>query len=248
MVSGAIGGFWARIGYWEVWLVCLFKNKLFLATLMVAGVVAVVYFDLWQVLTVESLRQQIEVSPASAYAVYFFALVVVSVLNIPGSGPLTFISGAAFGMWWGIVLTSFATAIGGTLAFLVARGLAREWAEKRFSQALEKVNRGLEEGGSRYLFTLRLIPMVPFFAVNSVFGLTHMRIRTFYFVTQLGMIPGTIVYVNAGAELGAIESLSLSAIFTPNILLAFAALLVFPYITHYFAQKWPSSAKASELS
>lgn len=229
-------------------LIGLLKNKWVLAIYIVMAVGGVFYFDLWQYLTVESLRDQIKTSPATAYSIYFFALILVSILNIPGSGPLTFISGAAFGMWWGVLLTSFATAIGGTLAFLVARNIARDWAEKRFRNSLEKVNQGLANGGPRYLFTLRLIPMVPFFAVNSVFGLTQMRVRTFYLVTQLGMIPGTIVYVNAGAELGAIEALSLTAVFTPNIIIAFTVLLAFPYITNYIVERLSSSEKVSESS
>ena len=127
-------------------------------------------------------------------------------------------------------MVSFASTIGATLAFLVSRGLLRDWVQSRFGSYLESVNRGVEKDGAFYLFTLRLIPAIPFFVINLVMGLTKMKAFAFYWVSQLGMLVGTIVYVNAGAEIGAVEELSLEGILTPGLWLSFVMLAVFPFI------------------
>jgi len=124
------------------------------------------------------------------------------VLFLPGS-LLTLSGGALFGLAAGTVIISFASTIGATLACLVARFVLRDWVQNRFGDKLTAINRGIEEEGAFYLFTLRLIPAFPFFVINLAMGLTRMPLRTFYWVSQLGMLPGTIVYVNAGKELGA---------------------------------------------
>ncbi|WNO09339.1 TVP38/TMEM64 family protein [Teredinibacter sp. KSP-S5-2] len=211
-----------------------FNGKVLGLAAFISALVCVIYLDLWHWLSVESLRERASVNPLEASLIYFLSVLVVASLSLPGSGPLTFMSGAVFGLWWGTLLTSFALAIGACIAFGVSRYLFRDWAEAKFRQTLEKVNEGLEEDGARYLVTLRLLPMVPYFAVNSIFGLTHMRLGRFYWLTQLGMIPGVLVYVNAGAELGEVESFTYSELFTPEILFAFSLLIGLSFLPKLF--------------
>ena len=135
-----------------------------------------------------------------------------------------------FGLWTGLLLVSFASSVGATLAFLVSRFLLRDWVQNKFSNYLGSVNRGIEKDGAFYLFSLRLIPVVPFWVINLVMGLTPMKVLIFYFVSQLGMLAGTAVYVNAGAELGAVEEFSAAGILTPTLLLSFVLLAIFPFI------------------
>jgi pyruvate/2-oxoglutarate dehydrogenase complex dihydrolipoamide dehydrogenase (E3) component/uncharacterized membrane protein YdjX (TVP38/TMEM64 family) len=157
----------------------------------------------------------------------FFALyVAVAGLSLPGATLLTLVAGAIFGLLWGTVLVSFASSVGATLALLVSRFVLRDWVQARFSGQLQGVNRGVEKEGAFYLFTLRLIPAVPFFVVNLVMGLVPIRARTFYWVSQLGMLPATLVYVNAGRQLAAIDSLA--GIVSPELIGAFVLLGVFP--------------------
>ena len=157
----------------------------------------------------------------------FFALyVAVAGLSLPGATLLTLIAGAIFGLLGGTVLVSFASSVGATLALLVSRFVLRDWVQARFSGQLQGINRGVEKEGAFYLFTLRLIPAVPFFIVNLVMGLVPIRARTFYWVSQLGMLPATLVYVNAGRQLAAIDSLA--GIVSPELIGAFVLLGVFP--------------------
>lgn len=162
-------------------------------------------------------------------ALAFFALyVAVTGVSLPGAALLTLVAGAVFGLLWGTVLVSFAASIGATVAFLVSRLLLRDWVQQRFRRFLEPVNRGIERDGAFYLFTLRLIPQIPFFAINIVMGLTPLRARTFYWVSQLGMLAGTLVYVNAGTQLGAIQAPG--DILSVELIAAFLLLGVFPLI------------------
>ena len=140
-------------------------------------------------------------------ALGFFAFyVAVAALSLPGATLLTLIAGAIFGLPWGTLIVSFASSIGATLAFLISRFLLRDWVQQRFGKPLQGVNAGIEKEGAFYLFTLRLIPLIPYFVINLAMGLTPLRARTFYWVSQLGMLAGTIVYVNAGTQLARIES------------------------------------------
>jgi uncharacterized membrane protein YdjX (TVP38/TMEM64 family) len=150
----------------------------------------------------------------------------VVALNLPGAAVMTLAVGAFFGFWTGLVLVSFASTIGATLACMLARYMFRDWVQDRFGQRLQRVNRGFEREGAFYLFTMRLIPAIPFFAINVVMGLTPMRMWTFYWVSQVGMLPGTAVYVNAGKELGQIKSVS--DILSWEVILSFVLLGVFP--------------------
>jgi pyruvate/2-oxoglutarate dehydrogenase complex dihydrolipoamide dehydrogenase (E3) component/uncharacterized membrane protein YdjX (TVP38/TMEM64 family) len=144
--------------------------------------------------------------PWQAAALFFAAYVVYTGLSLPGAALLTLVAGAVFGLWRGTLLVSFASAIGGTLAFLLARFVFRDWVQARFGERLASIYRGVERDGAFYLFLLRLTPVVPFFLINLAMGLTPMRARTFYWVSQLGMLAGTLVYVNAGTQLASLAS------------------------------------------
>lgn len=159
-------------------------------------------------------------------AVYMAVYIVVTALSLPGATVMTLAGGALFGLWTGTVIISFASSIGATLACFVSRYILRDWVQKKFGDRLSVVDRGIAEDGSFYLFTLRLIPVFPFFMINLLMGLTKMPLKTFYWVSQLGMLPGTLVYVNAGKELGRIDSLK--GILSPGLIISFVLLGVFP--------------------
>lgn len=169
-------------------------------------------------------------NPTRTIALFFLVYVGVTALSIPGAAILTLIAGAIFGLWTGVLLVSFASTIGATLAFLSSRLVLRDWVQSRFSSHLKNVNAGVEKDGAFYLFSLRLIPVIPFFVINLAMGLTPIRTIAFYLASQLGMLPGTFVYVNAGAEIGKIDELSFDGILRPGILLAFALLAAMPFI------------------
>lgn len=159
---------------------------------------------------------------------YFAVYVAVTGLSLPGAAVMTLVGGAVFGLLWGTVLVSFASSIGATLAFLVSRFLLRDWVQGRFGPQLGALNAGVAKEGGLYLFTLRLIPAVPFFVINLAMGLTPIRTWTFYWVSQVGMLAGTVVYVNAGTQLAAIQSPS--GILSPGLIGAFVLLGLFPLI------------------
>ena len=159
-------------------------------------------------------------------AAYMAIYITVTALSLPGAAVMTLAGGAMFGFWIGFVVVSFASTIGATLACFVARFLLRDWVQNRFGDKLSTINNGIEKEGAFYLFSLRLVPIFPFFVINLAMGLTTMKLLTFYWVSQIGMLPGTMVYVNAGKELGKIESLS--GILSPGLILSFVILGVFP--------------------
>ncbi|MHB0776500.1 FAD-dependent oxidoreductase [Halomonas sp. WWR20] len=159
---------------------------------------------------------------------FFLVYVAMAALSLPGALLLTLLAGALFGFAWGVVLVSFASAIGATLAFLLARWLLRGVVERRFRRQLVHVDRGIAREGAFYLFSLRLIPVLPFFVINLVMGLTRMKVGTFYWVSQLGMLPGTLVYVNAGRQLRQLDSLA--DILSPSLVVSFALLGIFPLL------------------
>lgn len=167
-------------------------------------------------------------NPFRTIFAYFLIYVLVTGLSLPGAAVLTLAGGALLGFWTGLVVVSFASTIGATLAFLASRFLFREWVEKRFGNALAPINGGIEREGGFYLFTLRLVPLFPFFMINLAMGLTRLRVWTFYWVSQVGMLAGTAVYVNAGTQLGQLESMS--GILSPGLLFSFVLLGVFPLI------------------
>lgn len=166
--------------------------------------------------------------PVTVIGGFFVLYVVMAALSLPGAALLTVLGGALFGLGWGLLIISFASTIGATLAAVLARTLARGPLEKRFAPQLERINAGIRREGAFYLFTLRLIPLFPFFVINLVMGLTRMRLWTFYWVSQLGMLPGTVVFVNAGRELGNLESLS--GILSPGLIGSFVLIGLFPWL------------------
>ena len=157
---------------------------------------------------------------------YMAIYIAVTALSLPGAAVMTLAGGALFGFWTGFVVVSFASTIGATLACFVARFLLREWVQNSFGDKLSAINTGIEKEGAFYLFSLRLVPIFPFFVINLAMGLTTMKLFTFYWVSQIGMLPGTMVYVNAGKELGQIESLS--GILSPGLIISFVILGIFP--------------------
>ena len=202
---------------------------------IVALVAAFFVLDLGRFLSLEQLRQSKaaidtyrDAHPVLASAVYFVAYVAVTALSLPGATILTLAGGAAFGLLWGLLLVSFASSIGATLAFLTSRFLLRDAIQARYGDRLKAINEGVRRDGAFYLFTLRLVPVFPFFIVNLVMGLTPIRTWTFYGISQIGMLAGTIVYVYAGTELGKIESLK--SILSPTLIAAFVLLGLFPLI------------------
>lgn len=165
-------------------------------------------------------------SPALVLAGFFLFYVAVVALNLPGATVMSLAAGALFGLWTGVVLVSFASSLGATCACGLSRYLLRDWVMARFGQRLAPIERGVRQEGAFYLFTLRLIPAFPFFLVNLAMGLTPLPLPTFYWVSQVGMLPATLVFLNAGSELGRLDSLS--GILSPGLLASFAAIGVLP--------------------
>ncbi|HIL88719.1 MAG TPA: TVP38/TMEM64 family protein [Deltaproteobacteria bacterium] len=192
-------------------------------------------FDLQRYLTLDYLKasreqfeQLYESSPVLVMGSYFLIYVATTALSLPGATILTLAGGALFGLLAGTVIVSFTSTLGATLAMLLARFLLQNWVQSRFGEHLQTINSGIEKEGGFYLFTLRLVPAVPFFVINLGMGLTPIRAITFYWVSQLGMLPGTLVYVNAGSELGKLETLG--DILSPTLIGSFVLLGVFPLL------------------
>ncbi len=211
------------------------KSKILLLTVFVIAIAAFFLFDLQRYLTLDALQAQhsaIEAwrsaHPGSAVTIYALIYIVVTALSLPGAAVMTLAGGAVFGLLWGTVIVSFASSIGATLAFLAARFLFRDAVKSRFADRLQAIDAGIERDGAFYLFTLRLVPVFPFFIINLAMGLTALRTLTFYWVSQVGMLAGTIVYVNAGTQLAKITSLS--GILSPALLGSFALLGLFPLL------------------
>ena len=211
------------------------KARLGLFLLIAVAAVAFFAFDGHRFLSFASVKaQQAAIleyyggHPWQTAAGFFLVYVAVTGLSLPGAAIMTLVAGAIFGLLWGTVLVSFASSLGAMLACLASRFLLRDWVQRKFGQYLRAINEGVEKEGGFYLFTLRLIPAVPFFVINLAMGLTPMRARTFYWVSQLGMLAGTIVYVNAGTQLTAIESPA--GILSPGLIGAFVLLGIFPLI------------------
>jgi uncharacterized membrane protein YdjX (TVP38/TMEM64 family) len=201
--------------------------------LILLGILAFRYFELGQYLSLDYLKS----SQKQFYALYqshWFAVIAaymgiyiaVTALSLPGAAVMTLAAGGLFGLVTGTVAVSFASTIGATLACAVSRFLLRDWVQGKFGDKLGTINAGIEKEGAFYLFSLRLVPLFPFFVINLVLGLTRMRLFTFFWVSQIGMLAGTIVYVNAGRQLAQIDSLS--GILSPGVLISFAVLGLFP--------------------
>lgn len=211
-------------------------NKILIAAVSVIAVIAFNIFDLGEYLSLSYIKesqQKFEFLYAEhtvpVIGGYMLIYILVTSLSLPGAAIMTLAGGALFGLLRGTFIVSFASAIGATLACFVSRFVLRDWVQGKFGDRLKTVNDGIEREGPFYLFTLRLIPVFPFWLINLLMGLTKMPLRTFYWVSLVGMVPGTIVYVNAGKELGKLDSLS--GILSPGLILSFTLLGLFPLIT-----------------
>jgi pyruvate/2-oxoglutarate dehydrogenase complex dihydrolipoamide dehydrogenase (E3) component/uncharacterized membrane protein YdjX (TVP38/TMEM64 family) len=215
------------------------KNKYLIIFLAALAIIAFFALDLNRYLTLEFFRSQqaaiesyVRARPLQSGVLFFLVYVAVTGLSLPGAAIMTLAAGAVFGLLWGTVIVSFASTIGATLAFLVSRFLLRDAVQARFGDRLRAINAGIEKDGAFYLFTLRLVPAFPFFVINLVMGLTPLKTRTFYWVSQLGMLAGTLVYVNAGTEIAKIESIS--GILSPGLIISFTLLGIFPFLAKWF--------------
>lgn len=210
-------------------------KKIGLLLVIVAAVVGFFHFDLQTYLTLEGLKGSMDTfqtsiakNPVVSMAVFFALYVAVTALSLPGAAIMTLAAGALFGLVNGLILVSFASSIGATLAFLVARFILRDAVRAKFGDKIKSFDEGVAKQGAFYLFTLRLVPVFPFFLINLLMGLTALRTFTFYWVSQVGMLAGTVVYVNAGTQLAQLDSLS--GILSPTLLLSFVLLGIFPWI------------------
>lgn len=220
---------------------------------IILGLIAVIVFlffsyDLQHLLTLDGLKNGLgdfeawrSESPVLVALVFLGIYVCVTALSLPGAAVMTLAAGALFGVLWGTVIVSFASSIGATLAFLASRYFLQETVQNKFGERLKAINAGIKKEGAFYLFTLRLVPVFPFFLINLLMGLTPIKAATFYIVSQIGMLAGTIVYVNAGTQLAQIDSLS--GILSPALLFSFALLGIFPFI----AKKVISIVKAKRV-
>jgi pyruvate/2-oxoglutarate dehydrogenase complex dihydrolipoamide dehydrogenase (E3) component/uncharacterized membrane protein YdjX (TVP38/TMEM64 family) len=211
------------------------KLKVVLVLLVVIAIAAFFVFDLGQYLNLAYFKAQqaqlqsvVDGRPFVSSALFFVAYVCVTALSLPGAAVMTLIAGALFCLLGGTLLVSFASSIGATLAFLAARFLLRDWVQKKYGQRLKAINRGVEKDGAFYLFSLRLVPVFPFFVINLVMGLTPLRTATFYLVSQLGMLAGTVVYVYAGTRIAAIDRVA--DVLSPGLIGAFVLLGLFPLV------------------
>lgn len=207
---------------------------------VIIGVVALAVlmffvFDLERYLSLAYLQDirasvvaDVQAAPVVASLVFFAVYVLVTGLSLPGAAVLTLASGAIFGLWWGLVLASFASTVGATVAFLIARSVMHDWVQGRFGAYLEPVNRGFEADGNFYLFSLRMVPVFPFFVINALMGLTPMKAGPFYLISQLGMLPATFVFVFAGTQLAEVESLG--DVLSPGLIAALSMVGLFPLV------------------
>ncbi|MCG6220035.1 MULTISPECIES: TVP38/TMEM64 family protein [Vibrio] len=217
-------------------------NKKLILGLILVAIIIFLGVNFSQHLTLENAKAQqealttyIDQNFVFSAAIYFFAYIAITAFSIPGAAVVTLLGAALFGFWTSLLLVSFASTMGATLAFLSSRYLLRDWVQNKFGNKLIAINQGVEKDGAFYLFSLRLIPVFPFFLINLLMGLTPMSVGRFYLTSQVGMLPGTAVYLNAGTQLATIESLS--GIISPAVLASFALLGLFPIITKWVMNK-----------
>ena len=211
------------------------KTQITLLVTIIILVALFFIFDLGRYFNLEFVKTQqgamdafYAQEPLITVVSFFLLYVLITGLSLPGATIFTLAAGAIFGLLWGTVISSFASTIGATLAFLLSRYLFRETIQERYANRLAAINRGIAEEGAFYLFTLRLVPIFPYFIINLVMGLTPIRALTFFFVSQAGMLAGTIVYVNAGTQIAKIEQLK--DIASPTLILSFVLLGIFPLL------------------
>lgn len=219
------------------------KGRIAVITLLLALIILFIVTDAANLISLEGFKQrQVDIqafvsdNPLLSAGGYLATYILVAALSIPGAAVLTLIGGALFGLLQGTLLVSFASTIGASGAFLISRYLLRNSVEQRFSNASKKINKGIAKDGKLYLFGLRLVPLFPFFVINVVMGLTRLPLRSFFWVSQLGMLPATLVFVNAGTQLGELDNVS--GILSPEIIGSFVLLGLFPLIARKFFQLW----------
>jgi uncharacterized membrane protein YdjX (TVP38/TMEM64 family) len=235
------------------------KLKKIVILIFIAGLIAAVkVFHLDQYLTLSYLKGSLDKLKAlyenhslMVIAGYFVIYVLTTSLSLPGASPLGIAGGALFGFWTATIVVSFASSIGATLACFVSRYLLRDWIQNKFGDKIAKVNEGIEKEGAFYLFTLRLIPVFPFWMINLAMGLTKMSVFKFYWVSQIGMLAGTMVFVNAGKELAKIDSVS--GILSPSLIISFALIGIFPIavkklISMYRSRRKKNTGDAQNIS
>ena len=208
-----------------------------LVLLLVIGVLIGLFFafDLSQYLTLTFLKEVrtaatafVAENPSLSTLGFFGIYVLVTGLSLPGAALMTLAAGAIFGFWWGLAIVSFASTIGATIAMVISRSLLRDWVQAKFSQQLATVNEGLQRDGGFYLFSIRMVPLLPFFIINLVMGLTHISAWQFYWVSQTGMFAGTIFFVFAGTQLAQVSSIG--DVLSPGLIGALTLLGLFPLI------------------
>ena len=211
-------------------------NKKIIIFLFLFFIIIIVGFNYDDVLSLEAIKQRyqdlqsrIDVNPFFYYFIFFLIYIAVTALALPISLLKTLLAGALFGLLPGVILTSFASTIGSTLCFLLSRYLFKDFVQGKYQKYLGKINQGIKDEGLLYLLFLRLSPIFPFFVINLTFGLTHMKWTNFYWISQLGMLPATILFVNAGVQLAQINDVK--DILTLNIIISFSALGLLPIIT-----------------
>ena len=227
------------------------KTKIFIILLFASLLGAFFYFDGQQYLNLDTLKAQkdqleafYQANPVVIAVAYFAFYVIVTAFALPAAAILTLAGGAIFGFGLGLLLVSFASTIGATIAFLLTRFLFHETVEARFGQRLGTINRGIEREGALYVFGLRLVPLFPFFMVNSVLALTSIKTATFYWASQIGMLAGTAVYVYAGTQLAQVSSLG--DVLSPQLLIAFVLLGTFPIMAKHF-MNWLRARKLATV-
>jgi len=209
--------------------------KSFIIIFFLASIMAGFFFDIGQYLSFETIKEQheklillIESNFIFYFILFFFIYIIVTAFALPFAAIKTVLAGALFGLIPGVILTSFASSIGSTLCFLMSRFVLRDFVQNKYSKYLDKINKGIKEDGIYYLFFLRLSPIFPFFIINLVFGLTKMKTMTFYIISQIGMLIGTVIFVNAGVQLSKISSMS--DILSFNLILSFILIGLVPLI------------------
>ena len=217
------------------------QKKIVLLIVITLAVITFFLFDIQQYAKLDYIKaEQQNIFEYYKQNVFFimvlfvFLYILVTALSLPVATVLTLLGGALFGFSLGLIIVSFASTIGATLAFLMARFLAQDYVQKNYENQLSKINKKFESEGAFYLFALRLVPVFPFFIINVVMALMPIKTWTFYWISQLGMLPGTIVYVYAGTQLAQIETFS--DITSPSMLIVFALLGLFPLIAKNFVQ------------
>jgi uncharacterized membrane protein YdjX (TVP38/TMEM64 family) len=226
-------------------------KKILVAAVIIGVIVAFRIFNLGEYFSLSYIKESLNnfeflyaEHRVPVIAAYMAIYIIVTSLSLPGAAVMTLAGGALFGLLTGTIIVSFASTIGATLACFVSRFILRDWVQTRYGEKLKTINEGIEKEGAFYLFTLRLIPVFPFWLINLLMGLTKMPLRTFYWVSQVGMLAGTIVYVNAGRELAKIDSLT--GILSPGLFLSFVLLGLFPVTAKKLVNLYKSRKPASD--